>query len=87
MGLSFHRVESLLLWASDISPKGHVLLTMRQGQGAQTSPDGQVFYLWPKADLMHIFDNYSLICVEYFEQQSKIRDSEAWMSFVLQSQA
>lgn len=69
-----------------LKPQGHVLLTMKQGQGTQTRPDGRVFYLWPKADLMPIFEDCSLICIEYFEQQSKIRASDIWMSFVLQSQ-
>ncbi|MFO7801018.1 MAG: methyltransferase domain-containing protein [Desulfovermiculus sp.] len=66
---------------------GHVLVTMKQGQGEQTRPDGRVFYLWPKDDLMHIFEDCGLNCLEYFEQQSKIRASDIWMSFVLQIQA
>jgi hypothetical protein len=56
---------------------------MKQGQGAQTRPDGRVFYLWPKTDLMSVFEDCSLNCIEYFEQQSKIRASDIWMSFVL----
>ncbi|MDZ7759123.1 MAG: methyltransferase domain-containing protein [Desulfovermiculus sp.] len=69
-----------------LKPKGHVLLTMKQGQGEQTRPDGRVFYLWSKADLMPIFEDCGLRCIEYYEQQSKIRASDMWMSFVLQSQ-
>ncbi|WP_148214079.1 class I SAM-dependent methyltransferase [Desulfohalobium retbaense] len=70
-----------------LKPEGHVLLTMKQGQGAQNRPDGRVFYLWSKDDLMHIFEDFGLNCLEYFEQQSKIRASDIWMSFVLQIQA
>ena len=80
----FQLIFSRILRA--MKPQGHVLLTMKQGQGTQTRPDGRVFYLWSKADLMPIFEDCSLICVEYFEQQSKIRASDTWMSFVLQSQ-
>jgi SAM-dependent methyltransferase len=81
----FQPIFSRILRA--LKPEGHVLLTMKQGQGAQTKPDGRVFYLWSKADLMPIFEDCSLNCIEYFEQQSKIRASDTWMSFVLQSQA
>ena len=80
----FQPIFSRILRA--LKPQGHVLLTMKQGQGAQTRPDGRVFYLWSKADLMPIFEDCGLICAEYFEQQSKIRASDIWMSFVLQSQ-
>jgi len=70
-----------------LKPQGHVLLTIKQGQGTQARPDGRIFYLWPKAELMSILEHYSLVCLEYFEQQSKVRASDTWMSFVLQSQA
>jgi SAM-dependent methyltransferase len=80
----FQLILSRILRA--LKPQGHVLLTVKQGLGVQTIPDGRVFYLWPKADLMPIFEDCGLICVEYFEQQSKIRASDIWMCFVLQSQ-
>ena len=53
------------------------------GYANQTLPDGRVFYLWPKAELMPIFEDCGLRCLEYFEQQSKIRATDIWMSFVL----
>ena len=80
----FQMVFSRIL--SALKPQGHVFLTMKKGQGAQTRSDGRVFYLWPKADLIPIFGDCGLKCLEYFEQQSKIRASDIWMSFVLQSQ-
>lgn len=78
--LTFSRILNAL------KSQGHVLLTMKQGQGTQTRPDGRVFYLWSKTELMSIFEDCSLRCLDYFEQQSKIRASDIWMSFVLQSQ-
>jgi SAM-dependent methyltransferase len=80
----FQLIFSRILRA--LKPQGHVLLTVKQGQGVQTRSDGRVFYLWPKADLMSIFEDCSVICIKYFEQQSTIRASDLWMSFVLQSQ-
>ena len=79
----FQPIFSRILRA--LKPEGHVLLTMKQGQGTQTRPDGRVFYLWSKADLVPNFEGCGLICVEYFEQQSTIRASDIWMGFVLQS--
>jgi SAM-dependent methyltransferase len=81
----FQRIFSRILRA--LKPQGHVLLTMKQGQGTQTRADGRIFHLWSKAELMSVFEDCSLICGEYFEQQSKIRVSDIWMSFVLQDQA
>jgi 2-polyprenyl-3-methyl-5-hydroxy-6-metoxy-1,4-benzoquinol methylase len=81
----FQLIFSRILWA--LKPQGHVLLTMKQGQGAQTRPDGRVFYLWSKDDLLRVIEDCNLNCIEYFEQQSKIRASDIWMSFVLQGQA
>ena len=80
----FQLILSRILRA--LKPQGHVLLAMKQGQGVQTRPDGRVFFLWSKDDLMPIFEDCGLICIEYFKQQSKIRGSDIWMSFVLQSQ-
>ncbi|MBS3779009.1 MAG: class I SAM-dependent methyltransferase, partial [Desulfovermiculus sp.] len=77
----FQLILSRILRA--LKPQGHMLLTMKHGQGSQTRPDGRVFYLWPKAELMPIFEDCGLICVEYFKQQSKIRASDMWMSAVL----
>ncbi len=69
-----------------LKPQGHVLLTMKQGQGTHVRSDGRVFYLWSKDDLLRVVEDCSLNCIEYFEQQSKIRANDTWMSFVLQSQ-
>ena len=81
----FQLISSRILRA--LKPHGHVLMTVKQGQGVQTRPDGRVFYLWSKASLVPIFEDCGLRCLEYFKQQSKIRASDDWMSFVLQSQA
>ena len=80
----FQLIFSRILKA--LKPQGCVLLTMKQGQGTQTRPDGRVFYLWSKDDLLRVVEDCSLNCIEYFEKQSKIRASDTWISFVLQSQ-
>jgi SAM-dependent methyltransferase len=62
---------------------GLLLITMKQGQGAKQAPDGRVFYLWQKEDLLPIFAELNLFLIESFDQTSKIRQSDTWMSFVL----
>jgi SAM-dependent methyltransferase len=69
-----------------LNSHGHVLMSMKQGQGHKTRPDGRIFYLWTKDELMRVFEDCRLRCVTYFQQQSKIRAGDTWMSFVLQSQ-
>ncbi len=67
-----------------LKARGLVLITLKKGQNAETRPDGRVFYLWKSKDLVKIFADFSLGCLEYFEQQSRIRSKDTWMSFVLQ---
>jgi len=64
--------------------QGTILITLKKGQGTEIRSDGREFYLWQKDDLFQTFSDFSLVCLEYFEQESKIRSSDIWMSFVLQ---
>ncbi len=69
-----------------LKPEGLALITMKQGQGRQTSLDGRVFYLWDKENLFSIFKDSGLICLDFSAQTSLVRKSDIWMTFVLRKQ-
>jgi SAM-dependent methyltransferase len=67
-----------------LKPQGLVLITMKQGQGSKTAPDGRVFYLWEKDRLVSVFKDCQMRVLEYSVQNSHLRRSDTWMGFVLQ---
>lgn len=66
-----------------LQPQGLVLLTLKQGQGKNTSPDGRTFYLWEKDQIIETAHNLNLMCIDYSVQVSQVRKSDTWMSFIL----
>jgi SAM-dependent methyltransferase len=77
----FPQILSHILKA--LKPEGLALITMKQGQGRQTSLDGRVFYLWDKENLLSILKKLGLICLDFSAQTSLVRKSDTWMTFVL----
>lgn len=78
----FSRILARILKA--LKSEGYILITIKKGQGTKTLPDGRTFYLWEKEDLWPIFNQLGLICIESSVQISQVRQSETWISFVLQ---
>ncbi|WP_028573795.1 class I SAM-dependent methyltransferase [Desulfonatronovibrio hydrogenovorans] len=68
-----------------LKPGGHALITMKQGQGRQEADDGRIFYLWDREDLSRVFKVNGLICVDSSVQTSQVRETDIWLSFVLQT--
>jgi SAM-dependent methyltransferase len=64
---------------------GHVLITMKKGRGREAGPDGRVFYLWPEDDLIRAFTDCGLLSLTHWTQESAIRRTDTWMSFVLRA--
>lgn len=68
-----------------LKPGGHALITMKQGEDRQKLEDGRVFYLWEKEYLFSMFKKTGLICVDSSVQTSQVRETDIWLSFVLQT--
>ncbi len=62
---------------------GHVLITLKKGEGMTTLPDGRAFYLWSQSALAEIFDRLELIAVDFSQQVSKVRPDDVWLGYVL----
>jgi hypothetical protein len=55
---------------------GHVLITLKEGEGMSTLPDGRVFYLWRPSVLAAIFDSLGLVQLDFSRQVSKVRPDD-----------
>ncbi len=63
---------------------GFLLITMKQGKGIFTDPDGRQFYLWQDEDLRDVFQSQNLPVIDFFRQPSKINPNQTWLGYVLQ---
>ena len=62
---------------------GFLLITMKQGNGMVTGPDGRQFYLWQDEDLRDVFQSQDLAVINFFRQSSKINPDEIWLGYLL----
>jgi SAM-dependent methyltransferase len=74
----------LALIIQSLRADGYVLITLKEGNGIKTSPEGRVFYLWDHSALTDIFAGLGLISVDFSRQVSKIRPDDVWLGYVLQ---
>jgi SAM-dependent methyltransferase len=66
---------------------GFLLITMKQGKGTVTDPDGRQFYLWQDEDLRNVFQSQNLSVADFSRQPSKINPAETWLGYVLKKEA
>lgn len=66
---------------------GTALVTLKQGPMQAAVIGQREFFLWQYDPLMRIFATCGLHCLEYHENQSQVRASDLWMSFVLRKAA
>ncbi len=68
-----------------LEPCGHVLLTMKQGDGTMTAKDSRVFVLWRDQDLRGVFGDLGLGVAEAFTNASVLGTGETWLGYVVES--
>jgi len=66
-----------------ISDNGSVLITLKQGSGDRTDPDGRVFYLWEDPKASEVFDTLGFKVCDFSTSVSKTGSGDVWMSYVL----
>jgi SAM-dependent methyltransferase len=64
---------------------GFLLITMKQGTGSATDPDGRRFYMWQDKDLRDVFESNNLSVTDFFRQPSILKTKDIWLGYVLQS--
>ena len=67
-----------------LKQSGLMLITMKQGKGSITDPDGRRFYLWQDKNLRQVFQALNLSIIEFFIQPSKINPADTWLGYLLQ---
>ena len=68
-----------------LSLGGLILITMKEGIGISSNPDGRIFTLWQKTDLETIFFNDNLRILYFSRQISKLRSSDVWLTYLLKN--
>ncbi len=68
-----------------LNPGGHILITMKEGKGTSSAPDGRHFILWSREALEAVFAALSLTVLECSRKESKLRAEDVWLGFVLRA--
>jgi SAM-dependent methyltransferase len=72
--------------ARALNPRGHVLVTLKEGVKSRFGAGGRVFYLWEDGALRGVFEHMNLTVVDFSRQISKVRKSDVWLGYVLKKQ-
>lgn len=64
-------------------PGGHVLITMKEGEGIVSSADGRCFTLWARSELEELFESCRLVILDFSRQVSRLRPEDIWLGYVL----
>lgn len=65
---------------------GHILLSLKEGEGARQHEDGRLFYLWTDLQLRQIFSDRGFSVVDFSRQMSKISSDDVWLGYVLRQE-
>lgn len=68
-----------------LAPKGHILVTLKEGAGTSTSADGRIFTLWSAVDLEVLFTSQGFQILDFSRQVSRLRPDDIWLGYVLRA--
>ncbi len=68
-----------------LNHSGHILITMKEGNGTSSAADGRHFTLWSREELEAVFAALGLIVLECSRKESKLRAEDVWLGFVLRA--
>lgn len=69
-----------------LKQEGHILLSLKEGEGVHQHADGRLFYLWTDLQLRRIFSDRGFSVVDFSRQISKINSDDVWLGYVLRKQ-
>jgi len=64
---------------------GHMLITMKEGEGAVTDKEERTFYLWSDKELKPLFERMGFSVCHYSRRESKLGTGEVWLEYMLES--
>jgi len=62
---------------------GHILITLKEGDGAFTDREGRTFHLWRDEEARSVFDRLGLSVCGFCRRDSKLGTGEVWLEYVL----
>lgn len=68
---------------SVIPDGGSVLITLNEGSGDLTAPDGRTFYLWEDLKAREMFDTLGFKVCDFSSSVSKTGSGDVWLTYVL----
>ena len=68
---------------SAMPDNGSVLITLKEGSGDRTDPDGRIFYLWEDPKARELFDTLGFRVCDFSTSVSKTGSGDFWLSYVL----
>jgi SAM-dependent methyltransferase len=68
-----------------LAPRGHILVTLKEGAGTSASADGRVFTLWSAEDLEALFTSLGFQILDFSRQVSRLRPDDIWLGYVLRA--
>jgi len=68
---------------SAISDDGSVLITLKEGSGNVTAPDGRTFHLWEDPKARKMFDTLGFKVCDFSSSVSKTGSEDVWLSYIL----
>ncbi len=74
---------TLVRIAAALKTTGLLYLTLKEGAGFQSAPDGRIFTLWPEARLRRIFNSMNFAILDFSRQASKLNPGDTWLGFIL----
>lgn len=62
---------------------GHVLITVKEGEGRYCAEDGRIFTLWQQHEVEKIFHGLGFEILDFSRCRSQLRSDEYWLGYVL----
>ncbi len=73
--------------ARALKQPGHILLSLKEGEGTGHHDDGRVFSLWSDRQLRQLFLEQGFAVVDASRQISAMTNHEVWLAYVLRQPA
>ncbi|MHC1744017.1 MAG: class I SAM-dependent methyltransferase [Syntrophobacteraceae bacterium] len=75
--------DVLLNIAACLEPDGHVLLTMKEGDGTKSDGEGRVFTFWQASALDRLLKGMGFRTEYFCRQPSAVGNQDIWLTYVL----
>jgi hypothetical protein len=72
--------------ACALKPEGLMLITVKEGVGRISDPDGRIFYLYRDGEIEAVFASLGFRVVEFGRNESETGTGEIWLRYILKKE-